>query len=128
MADDLWPVDIAESDMVTPVAILREQAALLGDKTKQLVTGEVTTQVPSTALGIATPFVHSFAVVAPTLSYRYELLQVTHGIKFYPLTIRQGANSVTANNEAEFKERLKAMLAAQHTLDVVRSILAQVRA
>ena len=39
MADDLWPDNIAESNMVTPVAILREQAALLGDKTKQLVTG-----------------------------------------------------------------------------------------
>ena len=43
MADDLWPENIAESNMVTPVSILREQAALLGDKTKQLVTGEVQT-------------------------------------------------------------------------------------
>ena len=34
MADDLWPANLTESNLVTPVAILREQAALLGDKTK----------------------------------------------------------------------------------------------
>ena len=84
MADDLWPENIAESNMVTPVAILREQAALLGDKTKQLVTGEVQTTTTGNM------FVHSFSVAAPTLNYRYELFRVQHPAAFYPLVLAQG--------------------------------------
>lgn len=34
--DDLWPSNIADSNLTTPVTILKEQAALLGEKTKQL--------------------------------------------------------------------------------------------
>ena len=69
--------------MVTPVSILREQAALLGDKTKQLVTGEV--QMSTTG----NLFVHSFYVAAPTLNYRYELFRVQHPAAFYPLVLAQ---------------------------------------
>ena len=38
---DLWPKDISEISIKSPVAILREQASLLGQKTKGLVTAEV---------------------------------------------------------------------------------------
>ena len=42
--NDLWPENIADSNLVTPVSILKQQAALLGEKTRQLVKGEVVTQ------------------------------------------------------------------------------------
>ena len=42
--NDLWPANIADSNLTTPVTILKEQAALLGEKTRQLVKGEVVTQ------------------------------------------------------------------------------------
>jgi hypothetical protein len=121
MADDLWPDNIAESNMVTPVSILREQAALLGDKTKQLVTGEVQTTTTGNL------FVHSFYVAAPTLNYRYELFRVQHPAAFYPLVLAQGQSTSQLKSEEEFKNKLKEVFASPHTLNVVHSILAQVR-
>jgi hypothetical protein len=120
--DDLWPANIADSRLTTPVAILKEQAALLGEKTKQLVKGEVVTQTTGNL------FVHHFYLVAPTLNYKYELFTVSHVINFYPLTLRQTSQNVSIMNEEDFKEKLKEILSSQHTLNVVHSILAQVRA
>jgi len=121
MADDLWPANITESNLVTPVTILREQAALLGDKTKQLVTGEVQTATTGNL------FVHSFCVAAPTLNYRYELFRVQHPAAFYPLVLTQGQTTTQLKSEEEFKNKLKEVFSSQLTLNVVHSILAQVR-
>ncbi len=121
MAEDFWPANIAESDMVTPLAILREQGSLLGEKTRQLVRGEVETQTVGSML------VHHFYVVAPTLNYRYELFSAQHGVSFYPLSMRHKNEAVSAKDEGEFKEKLKAILGDAHTVKVVQSILAQVR-
>lgn len=38
---DLWPADIGEPNIRTPVSILREQASLLGEKTNNIVEGQV---------------------------------------------------------------------------------------
>ncbi len=81
-AEDLWPESIGESSLVSPVSILKEQARLLGQKTKQRVTGEVATLINGAF------FVHVFNISAPTLSYKYELFRVTHKISFYPLVVR----------------------------------------
>jgi len=62
-------------------------AALLGEKTKQLVMGEVVTQTTGTL------FVHSFFLVAPTLNYRYELFRAQHHVGFYPPSLNWGHNS-----------------------------------
>ena len=61
---------MAESADVVILAECRATpAALLGEKTKQLVMGEVVTQTTGTL------FVHSFFLVVPTLNYRYELFR-----------------------------------------------------
>ena len=39
--NDLWAEDIGVTTVKTPVAILKEQASLLGNKTQNLVIGEV---------------------------------------------------------------------------------------
>ena len=119
--DDLWPENIADANLITPVTILKEQAALLGEKTKQLVTGEVVTQTSGSL------FVHYFYIVAPTLNYTFELFQVSHGINFYPLILRHLNTTTQLTSESEFKDKLKDILSSQHTLNVVHSILAQVR-
>ena len=120
MPDDLWPENIAESNLVTPVTILKEQAARLGEKTQQLVTGEVVTT------GFGTMFVHTFNILAPTLAYKYELFRVTHGVAFYPLTVKF-VDDISIQSEDEFKQKLKDIFASQRTLNIVHSILAQVR-
>ncbi len=121
MPEDLWPDNIAETNLVTPVSILKEQGALLGEKTRQLVKGEVDTQT------IGSMLVHSFAISAPTLSYRYELFTVSHGVNFYPLTIKYLKDTVQLKSEDDFRQKLKAILSSTHTVNVVHSILAQVR-
>jgi hypothetical protein len=121
MPDDLWPSNFADANFTTPATILKQQAALLGEKTKQLVTGQV---VPQTTGNL---FVHSFYIAAPTLGYKYELFQVHHGINFYPLTFKYLNTSSQLRSEAELKDKLKEIFASEHTLNVVHSILAQVR-
>ena len=121
--DDLWPQNIAESKMVGPVSILKGQAALLGDKTSQLVKGEVVTDIAGNN------FIHHFYIVAPTLSYRYELFQVSHGVSFYPLSLKRPFETTAPMlpSEDAFKQALKDNFASPQTLNIVHSILAQVR-
>ncbi len=120
-SNDFWPANIADSNLVTPITILKEQAALLGEKTRQLVKGEVVTQTTGNL------FIHRFYIAAPTLSYRFELFNVSHLVNFYPMTLTSLNNASQLKSEDEFKEKLKEIFAAQHTLNVVHSILAQVR-
>ena len=121
MPDNLWPDNIADSNLTTPVTILKEQAALLGEKTRQLVKGEVVTQTTGNL------FVHCFYIAATTLNYRFELFSVSHGINFYPLVMKSLNDTIPLDSESDFKDKLKEIFAAPHTLNVVHSILAQVR-
>src|ERR1039458_10709636 len=93
--NDFWPANIADSNLITPVTILKEQAALLGEKTRQLVKGEVVTQTTGNL------FVHYFYIAHPTLSYKYELFTVSHGISFYPLTMRHLGRSEEHTSELQ---------------------------
>lgn len=80
---NLWPNNISETNDVSPVSLLREQANLLGEKTKNLVVADV-----SRGSFDNQNFVYHFYIVAPTLNnYRYRLFTVEHGIEMYPLTI-----------------------------------------
>ncbi len=86
-----------------------------------MVKGEVVTQATGDI------FVHYFYIAAPTLNYRFELFKVSHTVNFYPLTLTYLNSARPIKSEEEFKETLKQIFAAQHTLNVVHSILAQVR-
>jgi hypothetical protein len=50
------------------------------------------------------------------------------GVNFYRLTLRYGNTPNTLRSESEFKDKLKEILTSEHTLNVVHSILTQVRA
>jgi hypothetical protein len=79
---NLWPGDVASSPPVTPVAVLREQAAHLGRLTNNVVEA----QVQTTASG--DNFDHRFLLRVPALgNYSYELFRVVHGVTLYPLTL-----------------------------------------
>lgn len=80
---DLWPEQIDEEMMTSPVSILREQAHLLGEKTKNIVKAEV-----NIGDQIGDAFLYHFYIVAPTLNnYHYHLFTVEHDIALYPLKI-----------------------------------------
>ncbi len=119
---DLWPSDIGVATLVTPVSILREQAALLGEKTGNLVQAEVKT---SSNGQIVT---HSFNLVAPAMgNYRYRLLSATHNVEVYPLTLNfDPTNSgMTVKTEQEFIEKLSNFLSSEKAVNIVKSLIAQ---
>src|SRR2546422_72654 len=77
---DFWPTDL-KAAATAPVAILRQQAALLGQKTHNLVEAQVET--------VSSPpyLIHNFVLVAPSLdNYRFKLFRIHHEIApLYPV-------------------------------------------
>jgi hypothetical protein len=125
MADeerDLWPKDIGAGNLVTPVAILREQAALLGQKTQQLVTAEVTTQTRQEK------FAHSFHLVAPALdNYKYEIFSVHHGITFYPMQVVYQGTAHQVGSQDAFLNFLRTIFTSTATKNIIQSLIAQMQ-
>ena len=142
---DLWPAEIGVSTMVAPVAILREQAALLSEKTQGIVIGEVDPvrgameNARRVLTGQATPegsssvsgrIEHAFRIRVPALGdYRYELLRVIHDYQLYPLTLvyYPADEAFSLTSQDEFIAELTALLGREETLNIVHSLLAQVQ-
>ncbi|MFH1115955.1 MAG: hypothetical protein V1792_18745 [Pseudomonadota bacterium] len=138
---DLWPnsLDSLPLDRA-PVTILREQASLLGRKTNNLLEGEVIQIEPFDA---ADPeFTYRFNIVAPALgNYRYGLFMIFHAITLYPVRFRvdedvrtelavgvesQGRIPV-AEDETQFVDILRQILASTKTQRVIAGLLTQMR-
>jgi hypothetical protein len=88
---DLWPADIGYADddvSGMPLGILKEQASLLGRRTKNIVRAEVIPRGPGILTGRKS-FAYEFNIVAPFLEdYRFKLFAVRqHAMKMYPLDL-----------------------------------------
>ena len=123
--DNLWPKDFGAPEKIPPVTILRQQAAFLGQLTKNLVEAEVKT---TSSGGTEARFVHYFSLVAPALDfYTHCLFFITHDIGFYPLRF------ITENphrerdiaSEEELRRVLHEVLTSEETKKVVQSLLSQ---
>lgn len=115
---DLWG-DIKADDVRTPVAILREQAALLGPKTKNLIEAKV-----ETALYSGYQFRHSFSLVVPALDdYTYELFSVRHKAEQYPVWVESGKELA---DEPALIDWLRDQLSSAETRRTIGKLLAQV--
>jgi len=120
---DLWGEIVPEA-VRTPLAVLREQAALLGPKTKNLIEATVTTSRDR----FQDEFVHHFNLVVPTLDdYTYELFTVTHGITLYPVVIPGGFSTLARplRSEEEFIGWLRQELSSPKTKGIISNLLAQ---
>jgi len=131
---NLWPDNIGSGSpqMKPPIAILREQASLLGERTHNIVTATVNTvQGPSMR-----PFRSGFMLLAPALeNYAYRLFSIEHGIEFYPVVLDVDddilmelpahSRPVQANSEAEFLDLLKRIFGSRKTRQVIDAMLAQ---
>ncbi|GAB4457946.1 MAG: hypothetical protein OHK0029_18470 [Armatimonadaceae bacterium] len=131
---DLWPTDIEISveDATVPVVILRQQASLLGEKTRNLVQGEIVTKPEPefSTMNPKTRLVHRFYLnVATVDNYRYELLKVSHGLEGYPVlihTVHEGSETnVECSSPEEFTQALGTILSSSQTLRIVRTLMAQ---
>lgn len=124
----LWPEDIAVTDEVAPVVILKEQASLLGQRTNNLVEARV---LPGQSHYSEYPFVYYFELVAPALDhYRYRLFEIAHGVEFYPVRIEfeEFATPRDAPGEDEFLLELAAIFSSDRTKRIVSSLIAQSKA
>jgi hypothetical protein len=122
---DLWPrAKFATDDIVTPVSILRRQAALLGEKTQQLVTAEVSSAATGSQME------HSFRLVAPALNnYRYELFSVVHQVdEIYPLTgFFREFPARKIPSQTALVEWLREVLSSESTLKRIDALMAQAK-
>lgn len=121
---DLWPSDLGVSDVITPVTVLREQASLLGKKTKNLIEGKVELSESG-----GNKFVYVLYLVAPALkNYRYRLLRVEYPVEFYPVTIVFDAHNkggYTAKDYDDFVKKLGEVLSHEKTKAVIKGLLSQ---
>jgi hypothetical protein len=130
---DLWGDLSLEENIRTPVTILREQAALLGQKTNNILEGEVS--VERAAPKPHEQFLASFFIVAPLLNkYRYQLLSVQYPlVKMYPLVIfdynsEDSPEKIACEDEASFVQALGRIFIQPEVKKVLSSLISQSRA
>jgi hypothetical protein len=125
---DLWPENLrTTSKAVAPITILREQAALLGEKTQNIVRAEVYSQaLPQVPDNIYT----TFYLVAPALdNYRFALFQINHKIEDrYPVNLNSetlGIEKAIITTEDEFLSTLERIFSHEKTINIIDSMLIQ---
>lgn len=123
--EDFWPEEIVDASDPAPVTLLKEQAALLGGKTKNQIEGIVKT---STDGGTA---YYSLYLKADALGdYLYKLLYIAHPViratpGDYPVTARNsfGGLERSIGGPDEFREWLKAELSSDHVRSAISNLL-----
>ena len=128
---DLWPEFFAQPGAIPPVTILRQQGMKLGDKTRNLVYGDVRTQ------SSGDNFVHSFDLCAPELAYRQPIVIAQHDkVNPYPVTLQavfaRGQNLINAtpspdqaSTPEELMKKLKTYFGAEDNIKLIGSLIAQ---
>lgn len=130
--DDLWPEDIsAPEGEIPPITILKQQASLLGHRTRNLIEAEVETGTSDYQRYLR----HTLFLVAPALNfYRHPLLEVEHdATQMYPATVRASLSGnetskprrIKVRNSNEFKKALMGIFSDEETKKAIGSLLAQ---
>jgi hypothetical protein len=124
----LWTDPIPAANHSSPVAILQQQAGLLGRITQGILEGAVESEVsPVTKIrGIASDtLIHNFYIKAMTLNgYRHRLFYVTHEcMAAYPVEIYSSLGYRQVINERGFRESVKDILNSAETKNIVRCLL-----
>ena len=125
---DLWPSEVGQVKVLTPLFILRHQAGLLRKRSSNVLEAEVTsTYEPDRHLDTC----HFLDLVVPALDrFRVRILNVRHSkMKVYPAYIAESEYSSDengrSNSQAEFIENLGHMLKSDDTRSLIESLLAQ---
>ncbi len=136
---DLWPEDIQEPiNVKSPVTILKEQAALLGKRTNNLVTAEVSKKENN----IRAEFEYLFFIVSTSLNYRYKLFSIEHNITLYPLRIITDTDliqevtddetasifsRITINDEEEFYRILQKIFGSTKVKRIISTLMRMIK-
>lgn len=126
--DTLWPDLMTQEIKITPKQILAQQAAYLGEQTKNILTAEVRN---SLSPGGVPTVNYDFIIFAPVLKYSFHLFKASHKLdSVYPLllkmTIKEGIrNFGNANSESELKSKLKEIFTVPEIVEILQSLIAQ---
>jgi hypothetical protein len=122
--ENYWPAEISDATDPEPVATLKQQAALLGARTKNAVGAVVKT---STEGGTA---YHSLYLKADALGdYLYKLLDIAHPaigrVGDYPITAQSaaGGEPKPISSQDEFREWLRAQLSSDYVRTALGNLL-----
>ena len=119
---DLWSELPSESIVTPPIAILHQQAELLGQKSGGRLMGSVLQMRSKNG----SPIIH-FEVVAPYLGdYSFRVLTVVHPVTLYPALVADKVNGgeKDCENESEFAERLGHILGSEQVRRIIDSLVA----
>jgi hypothetical protein len=124
---NLWGKLPQAETIRSPVAILREQASLLGEMTGMLLEGRVHTW--RDALLGDRPFRARLCIVAPSLdNYEVEIAEIGYPLGFYPATVASIASKrAEAENEEEFIHVLEGVLSSAGVKQVITRLLTQIQ-
>jgi hypothetical protein len=148
---DLWPQINKTVKIDTPLSILRQQAILLGEKTSNIIEGEIKTVPPTEeeivsrrewvgsqeegwSQGLVSKqkernpnFQHYFFLVAPALSnYRHKLLTIEElPEETYPVTIKYANGTIQCQSEEDFLNGLRSIFADATTTKIIDSLIAK---
>jgi len=121
---NLWG-SIPKIDVKPPVVILREQAAMLGQMTDNVLEGRVRQVMAAPGQDLS----YILDIIAPALDrYYYSVLQVDHKVApFYPLqvTLQISDKTFVGRDEAEFVDILSRFLSSEQVQQVIASLLVQ---
>lgn len=123
---DLWPEIAVDVTIVTPVTILKQQAALLGQKTGNLVEARI-----SSSGNDRGEVEHHFVLFGPILNYSYGLFSIRHDLECYPLVLNcelLSSSPMEIKDQQHLEEGLRDIFSHEKTLRVIQSIIAQSKA
>lgn len=123
---DLWPEQGFGAVDETPVSIVKEQAALLGKHTGNLVLGEVRTRMENLKVNL------QFRLVTPALdNYTFVLFELGYPVTTtFPISVGSAAWTPTVTkirNTDELRDFLRSAFSAEDTTKTIRSLIAHSR-
>lgn len=137
---DLWPDDIASVTVISPKTIVEEQGKILGQKTNNLIVGELT---KNDYLSRSYKLFYDFYLYCSSLNYSYDLFKLSFDpAENYPVDIKPDSmilkesfvdfpktnnDEVIAKSEEELIEILRKIFSSSKTRKVIAGILSQVQ-
>ncbi len=127
---DLWGDIGVQKGPKPPVVILKEQAALLDQKTNNLLRGEVISSISDLKEPGDKVVIHQFVIVVPALkNFRYELFSITQRIEdSYPVFFdipKKKDKKKGVYSEHEFEQYLHEVLSSDYTKNIIQNLLIQ---
>lgn len=121
--EDFWPT-ISETDAdTTPLALLKEQAQLLSQKTVGKLQAELVT------FPVGASLQHNFEIVVPALGgYRFQLFSVSQTPEGFPLHGLVEGRRTALRTESSFESWLRSVLSSDRTKKILANLLSQVNA